>query len=151
VDELCDEVKDRYGRLPEPVDNLFKIARIRVLAAELGIKRVSMAAGGFRVEHSGDKIRAMAVWTWLEEKHPGVKEATFSGGNAIVVSVNQWDKGSQLNKAFKLLQSWNDSIEAALGKSRGSGGDGRRADGASSPRGSGPTILSPSRARRGDR
>ncbi|HEY8531248.1 MAG TPA: transcription-repair coupling factor, partial [Limnochorda sp.] len=47
ADELADELTDRFGQPPEPVQNLLAVARVKVLARELGI--ASISAQGDRV------------------------------------------------------------------------------------------------------
>jgi len=42
LDELDDEVRDRFGRAPEPVDNLLYYARVKVLTAWAGLTGVSL-------------------------------------------------------------------------------------------------------------
>ncbi len=49
LDDLQAETMDRFGLLPEPARNLFRIARLRVGAARLGIERLD-------VGHSGGSI-----------------------------------------------------------------------------------------------
>ncbi len=50
------ELIDRFGLLPQPAKNLFRVTAIRQLAAPLGIKRLDLSAGGGLVEfgtHTG--------------------------------------------------------------------------------------------------
>ncbi|MDX6522911.1 MAG: hypothetical protein QOI17_424, partial [Gaiellales bacterium] len=47
--ELRAEVADRFGPLPDPVDNLFAIHESRLLAAELGAEVVALRAGKLTV------------------------------------------------------------------------------------------------------
>jgi transcription-repair coupling factor (superfamily II helicase) len=52
--ELQVEMIDRFGLLPEPVKNIFKIAELRLIADRVGIKRLDFGAQGGRVEFSDD-------------------------------------------------------------------------------------------------
>jgi transcription-repair coupling factor (superfamily II helicase) len=54
------------------------------------------------------------------------KEATFVQGDAILVTVNAWNRGSRVNKAVKLFKAYINSIDAALGKKREPASAGRR-------------------------
>jgi transcription-repair coupling factor (superfamily II helicase) len=47
--ELRSEVADRFGPMPEPVDNLFAIHEARLLAGELGAEVVALRGGKFTV------------------------------------------------------------------------------------------------------
>ncbi len=46
LDDLQAETVDRFGLLPEPARNLFRIARLRAAAARLGIERLDVALSG---------------------------------------------------------------------------------------------------------
>jgi transcription-repair coupling factor (superfamily II helicase) len=46
LDDLQAETVDRFGLLPDPAKNLFRIARLRVAAARLGIERLDIAPAG---------------------------------------------------------------------------------------------------------
>jgi transcription-repair coupling factor (superfamily II helicase) len=40
--ELLEELRDRYGPIPEPVENVVKIMKARVLAVDLGVKKMTL-------------------------------------------------------------------------------------------------------------
>jgi len=46
LDDLQSEAIDRFGPLPAPARNLFRIGRMRVTAARLGIERLDVATSG---------------------------------------------------------------------------------------------------------
>jgi transcription-repair coupling factor (superfamily II helicase) len=46
LDDLQSEAVDRFGALPAPARNVFRIGRMRVIAARLGIERLDVAASG---------------------------------------------------------------------------------------------------------
>lgn len=50
VADIEDEMLDRYGRMPESVSNLLLVARMRVLAQQLGIGRVTIQTGSLRMQ-----------------------------------------------------------------------------------------------------
>jgi transcription-repair coupling factor (superfamily II helicase) len=43
IDEVVDELRDRYGPLPEPVQRLMEVARLRALARTAGVSEVVLA------------------------------------------------------------------------------------------------------------
>ncbi|MFO7650871.1 MAG: transcription-repair coupling factor [bacterium] len=45
IDDLRDEMTDRFGKPPPSLDDLLRIARVRVLARRAGLERVSLKAG----------------------------------------------------------------------------------------------------------
>ncbi len=49
ADDIADELLDRFGEMPEAVDNLLRIALIRAQAIDLGIKQISETGGELRL------------------------------------------------------------------------------------------------------
>ena len=47
--QLQVELIDRFGLLPEPAKNLFRVAELRLAARALGIRRLEAGTGGCRV------------------------------------------------------------------------------------------------------
>ena len=60
VDDIADELLDRFGDMPDAVDNLLRIALIRARAIELGIKQITETAGEIRMYQ--DTLN-MPMWT----------------------------------------------------------------------------------------
>jgi len=110
IDDLEAELRDRFGKVPEPVDNLMKITKLRVLASQAGVAKLGMTADGFRLDHA-DPLAGMAIWAYLEREHPGVEKAEFSNATTINVKVAAWAKGSRLGKAIKLLTAFINAID----------------------------------------
>jgi transcription-repair coupling factor (superfamily II helicase) len=54
LDDLQAETVDRFGALPEPAKNLFRIARLRVVAAFCGVERFDISAGSGSVTFVDD-------------------------------------------------------------------------------------------------
>jgi transcription-repair coupling factor (superfamily II helicase) len=54
LEDLQAETMDRFGSLPEPAKNLFRIARLRVGAAKLGIERLDVGQTGGSVAFGPD-------------------------------------------------------------------------------------------------
>jgi transcription-repair coupling factor (superfamily II helicase) len=62
LDELQVEMIDRFGLLPEPTKNLFATHRIKLQAAELGIRKIDAHAQGGRLEFAKDtKVQPMTI------------------------------------------------------------------------------------------
>ncbi|MBQ3810663.1 MAG: transcription-repair coupling factor, partial [Kiritimatiellae bacterium] len=53
LDALRAETRDRFGPVPAPLARLFRVARIRVLAAERGVTRISMRDGALFLYRDG--------------------------------------------------------------------------------------------------
>jgi len=79
IDEMAAELADRFGAIPDPVDNLLFQLRIKILASEAGIAAVGSesgqvqirlpgeeAAGGMRLQrYLGQDIRVSRQKIWL--------------------------------------------------------------------------------------
>jgi transcription-repair coupling factor (superfamily II helicase) len=65
VAALLDETADRYGRLPEPAQNLFRAAELRVLAMRYGATQLDWADGavaikfGARASIDGERVHRL--------------------------------------------------------------------------------------------
>jgi transcription-repair coupling factor (superfamily II helicase) len=49
VDDLAEELVDRFGELPEPAENLLGLSRVKLLAREAGASSVTFRSGGLTV------------------------------------------------------------------------------------------------------
>ena len=49
LEDLNAELVDRFGELPTPAANLLKVARLKLRARELGVRRLDLGAGGGQV------------------------------------------------------------------------------------------------------
>ncbi len=56
VSELELELRDRYGDLPEPAENLIRMAEIKILAARAGIDKVSFKKGALSISYAEDVL-----------------------------------------------------------------------------------------------
>ena len=69
IDELMSELVDRFGDLPPPAHNLLRIARIRLLARKLGVRRMDFGAhGGYLLFEESNFIDPVAVMRLLQDK-----------------------------------------------------------------------------------
>ena len=84
VDDIADELLDRFGDLPIPVENLLRVAIIRAYAIELGIKQITEISGEARFYQS---IFDLEMW----------KDMSFiMGGRIKVVTGNKGDSFAAL-------------------------------------------------------
>jgi transcription-repair coupling factor (superfamily II helicase) len=112
LDALQEELRDRFGKLPEPVANLIKIGRLRILAGQAGATRMAMTDKGFRYAVADHReLTALAIWNDLVTRHPGVDEVSFDNDNHINITVKAWAKGRRLEKATKLFKAYLANLE----------------------------------------
>lgn len=56
IDEIKEELRDRYGNLPPAVENLLKVAKLRIAAGNMGITAISMVKEDAVVKKSSLKL-----------------------------------------------------------------------------------------------
>ncbi len=69
LDELMTELVDRFGELPPQAQNLLRVARIRLLARKLGVRRMDFGAhGGYVLFEAQNNIDPRAVIKLVQDK-----------------------------------------------------------------------------------
>ncbi|MCE3286059.1 MAG: transcription-repair coupling factor, partial [Steroidobacteraceae bacterium] len=85
LDDLQAETVDRFGPLPDPAKNLFRIARLRVVAAPLSIERMDVGTTSGSVSFGDDTPLDPGALILLLQKSPrtmrfdGPKKVRFTG------------------------------------------------------------------------
>ena len=98
LDVIAREMRDRFGRLPESVENLFEYARLRRLAEEMGVISVDRIAGGvaFKLSEKA-RVDPDRLMTLIAER----PDASFSPNGILRVPLAE----SGLEKARGVLLS----------------------------------------------
>ena len=78
LQELRNEMQDRYGVLPEPTQRLMEVLEIKILARHLGLERIQNVQVGSRPEirltfHSSTSLGTEILLPWLEAHNPGFR------------------------------------------------------------------------------
>jgi len=106
VKSLEEEIRDRYGKLPEPMSNILGLANLRVLCVQAGARRVAQAVDGIKVYPKDKVLPSLAIWNDLLKDHPGVEQVMVASDHGIQVRIKAWGKGRQLEKAIKLMRAF---------------------------------------------
>jgi len=69
LDDLRAEVVDRFGPLPEPLKQLFRVTGLKLLMQPLGVRRLDLGSGGGRVEFNPDTRVDPAAIVALVQTH----------------------------------------------------------------------------------
>jgi transcription-repair coupling factor (superfamily II helicase) len=103
LDDLQAETMDRFGPLPDPAKNLFRIARLRVAAAPLAIERMDVSATSGSVTFGdGTPLDPGALILLLQKSS---KTMRFDGPKKIRFT-GQWETTeARFVGAQKLLES----------------------------------------------
>ncbi len=77
------EIEDRYGRIPEPVENLFLFGRLRKLAEKIGILSIDRVGNGIAIKlNQNAKILPEKLMQFIEE----IEGASFSPSGILRVT-----------------------------------------------------------------
>lgn len=126
IDEVADEMRDRYGDvkrevgdagtltkeapaskfriiedLPEAVENLLNVARLRILGRKLSLRKITVAKGGFKL-HAEDAVRALGPKASHFIKNGNPKIYT-DDPNALEFFYSDWKLRRHLNEAVGVL------------------------------------------------
>jgi transcription-repair coupling factor (superfamily II helicase) len=99
LDDLTAEMIDRFGLLPEPTQNLFKIAALKLLAEPLDIKKLHVVGDKGTIEFAPDPNINMLALIDLIQKKP--QQYKFSGAEKLHLVV----KGETLEQKITEVQS----------------------------------------------
>ncbi|QRZ61170.1 transcription-repair coupling factor [Rothia sp. ZJ932] len=69
LDEVREELIDRYGAVPEPTENLFQVALLRIAAREVGVREIQLMGTKVRVFPVNDLPESRKMR--LERMYPG--------------------------------------------------------------------------------
>ena len=70
IDALTEEIVDRFGPLPPPATNLLRVARLKLAARAIGIRRLDLGAqGGYALFEEQNQVDPRAVIRLVQ--HPG--------------------------------------------------------------------------------
>jgi transcription-repair coupling factor (superfamily II helicase) len=88
VDEMAEELADRFGPIPDPVDNLLYQLRIKVLATRAGVISVTVESGQLRLRVPGlEQIPRYRLQRFLGDGVRVSKKAVWLGRD---MSTNEW-------------------------------------------------------------
>lgn len=129
LDDIAAEVRDRYGdvareaadgtgamneELPEPVDNLFLIARMRLLAKRLDIRKIVGLKSGFKFQKDG--ILAEMGTRAQKIVGAGGPEIYADDPDTLEFGYKDWSRRRGLAEAVRLLERLVKRAEKAKAK-----------------------------------
>ena len=101
------EMIDRFGLLPEPVKNLFRVTEIKLIAADLGINRIDLGPRGGKIDFlQNTKVPAERVIELVQKQSHRYK---FASANRIAIVDTIEDR----EKRFKLIENLLERFLAA--------------------------------------
>lgn len=103
VDEVDEELFDRFGELPRPARNLIRIASLRVMATELGIKKIAQSGKEITIETSPDFPLKGEKLILLAQEFPRRLSFSTAGGLTIKCKAGDLTEDSLLESLERLL------------------------------------------------
>jgi transcription-repair coupling factor (superfamily II helicase) len=110
LDELTAELVDRFGELPGAAQNLLRIARLKLRALALGVRRLDLGAhGGYVLFEEHNRIDTAAVIRMIQR---GGREYRLEGPLKLRVARALATEGARFEFAAQLLQRLGESRPA---------------------------------------
>jgi transcription-repair coupling factor (superfamily II helicase) len=105
LEELTAELIDRFGELPTSAANLLKVARLKLRARELGVRRLDLGAGGGYVLFEEKNALDTSVIIRLIQKSP--RELRLEGSLKLRVTSQLAAVDRRFDYARELLQRFS--------------------------------------------
>jgi transcription-repair coupling factor (superfamily II helicase) len=103
IDELTSEIVDRFGPLPPPATNLLRVARLKLVARALGIRRLDLSPqGGYALFEEKNQVDPRAVIRMIQ--HPD-REYRLEGALKLRISVENETDAERFEFAEQFLAS----------------------------------------------
>src|SRR5678815_149480 len=101
IDGLTEELVDRFGPLPPPATNLLRVARLKLQARAIGIRRLDLGPqGGYALFEETNQVDPKAVIRLVQ--HPD-RDYRLEGALNSRISVETDDDGGRFEFAEKFL------------------------------------------------
>jgi transcription-repair coupling factor (superfamily II helicase) len=101
IDVLTEEIVDRFGPLPPPAMNLLRVARLKLQARAIGIRRLDLGPqGGYALFEESNQVDPKAVIRLVQ--HPD-RDYRLEGALKLRISVETDDDASRFEFADKFL------------------------------------------------
>lgn len=84
--QIAEELQDRYGEMPEKIQNVIHGVRLRLAASSLGIKKLEVAGGSLSLQFTESSRHLVPVTNTASKKFPDKVSLTGSGTLKINIS-----------------------------------------------------------------
>ncbi len=105
VDDMTDELRDRFGEPPAPVRRLLDVMRVRALAAELGARRVVSGKQTLVVEMDSGRFHDASARMELEQRYGKRISLSWNKVPAIELQAREAEPETVLRDAKELLDA----------------------------------------------
>ena len=103
LEKLQVEMIDRFGTLPDPLKNLFRVTRLRFRAETLGIAKIEANSKGGKLEFGADtKVEPLAIVKLVQMQPQNYK---LSGANQLHFMIETDTADARINTVNTLLDT----------------------------------------------
>jgi transcription-repair coupling factor (superfamily II helicase) len=101
IDQLTEEIVDRFGPLPPPATNLLRVARLKLTARAIGIRRLDLGReGGYALFEEANQVDPKSVIRLVQ--HPD-RDYRLEGALKLRISIETDDDAERFEFAEKFL------------------------------------------------
>jgi transcription-repair coupling factor (superfamily II helicase) len=106
VRDIEEEMRDRYGRPPDPAEALIEMAALRVVASLCAVQRVAGTPKGMRLEPTGEPRAFLRRMELARHHRPALREIRLDSKDVIEVVIKPPTSRplSMLHEAVGLLE-----------------------------------------------
>ncbi|MEL0083955.1 MAG: transcription-repair coupling factor, partial [Gammaproteobacteria bacterium] len=102
INELQVELIDRFGLLPDPAKNCFRLASLKLKAAVLGIKKIAISTDTLMVEFSAEAAIDLEALINLIQNRP--REYRFDGATRLQQRLDEQEIDQRFDKVVALVE-----------------------------------------------
>ena len=107
--ELKVELIDRFGPLPDPVQNLFRVTQFKLRAEALGIEKIDAGAQSGRIEFGPTpKVHALNIVKMVQTRPQTYK---LEGADQLKFMIPMEEAAERLNAVDTLLETLSASAD----------------------------------------
>ena len=118
LDDLRVEMIDRFGLLPQPLQNLFRTTAVKLAAANLGIDRVDLGPNGGRLEFGKNTAVAPVALVKLLQREPNtyrLRDSSQGGTSRLLVQKQMEEPDARFVFVEALLREFESGESAPSG------------------------------------
>jgi transcription-repair coupling factor (superfamily II helicase) len=104
VEDIREDVEDRFGRLPEPANDLFEAAAMRISAWALEIEKVKFRKGRAELQFvEGRKFERKEVESWRQAVDAPLEFKLGGGTSLITIDISQTAESKRMGHLKAIL------------------------------------------------
>ncbi|MFW6286403.1 MAG: transcription-repair coupling factor [Candidatus Sumerlaeota bacterium] len=95
VDDVAEELRDRYGKIPRAAQNLLDVSRLRILGRRARMEKIASSREGFRLTPRGDLFDLLRRAQNLPDVMKKVKAVEAGSEGNIHIKIKKWDESAE--------------------------------------------------------